>query len=917
MKRLSIFFAALMACTLSFAQTDYSTTYTSNVTLTAGTNASAAKIVIGDNTYDGVKAGTSSKAGVISITVPANMTNLHIHAIAWKGVTGASVSITSGTEGVTCTPAALTLANNAGITNNSPFTISGDMLEDYYFNVALTGVTSETTLTLTCDKRFVVFGVNAVAAQAVEATAIALDKTTLELEQYKSAKLEATLTPAEATTAIAWTSSAEDVATVGSNGIVTTLGVGTAIITATAGELTATCNVTVNAATVFTCAQIVEKAESLKGGAVMENGKYVVRGFVTALQGTPSSDMSKYKNYSVWMADTKDGGKVFEAFQVAPADGKTIAEVGNYVEVIGDITKYIDKSENITIETVGKGAATISILPNKYVVAATANNDAMGTVTGAGLYDENAEVTVTATAKQGYRFMGWNNGETNTTLTFTAADTTLVANFQSVANTFAYGLESELSEDGTELDVIYELNNNAKAVQIIVMNGEDVVETFDCEGITKGMHMETINTSTLPKNVKLTWKVEITDIANEAVAELGINYSFYHPSTVDIDLNPENETFGLILCNEAMHVAKGKKGYQSSNFGAGIFAFTPDFEPIANGEKPGFNGGNEFVEKDATGTSYVPRRIRISKDGRIFVTSLGANGTYLWEVNPKNMDEWTPVMTGTADEQYELVDAEGNFIAGPNAGFDVRGEGENLQLLMLSANKSGFGYAPAGYKCSEYNLGTATTWNQTRTRAIFDGIYGINPAGVQVQYDAEGGVWFASNRATTKDNEPGLVHFNAAGIEDYKELRNNTKNAGFRFNHDFTKVVIGTNGKIGTIYAVSKDADGKPVLTEEMQINMATAGTNLNDFAWDYANNLYVVSNSGEKIVAYALPHAADTKVATPAASKYAFTIGGIGTYVDNTDANNATVTEKIVRDGQVLIIRDGKTYNMMGQIVE
>lgn len=67
MKKLSILFAALMACTLSFAQTDYSKTYTSNAALKAGDNASAAKIVIGETTVDGMKAGTSKNAGAIKI----------------------------------------------------------------------------------------------------------------------------------------------------------------------------------------------------------------------------------------------------------------------------------------------------------------------------------------------------------------------------------------------------------------------------------------------------------------------------------------------------------------------------------------------------------------------------------------------------------------------------------------------------------------------------------------------------------------------------------------------------------------------------------------------------------------------------------------------------------------------------------
>ena len=349
MKRLSIFWAAIMACTMSFAQTDYSTTYTSNVAVAAGENASAVKVSIGGTEYDGMKAGTAKKAGSVKITVPANMTNLHIHAIAWKGETGAEVAI----EGATCMPAKLTLAANDSISNNPPFTIiSGEMSEDYYFNVALAGVTKETPLTLSCSKRFVIFGVNAVAAQAVEATGIALDTQTLELKQYQSAKLNATLTPADATTIVAWTSSDETVATVGSNGVVSAVGVGTAIITATAGAVSATCEVTVKAAAALTCAEVVELAKDLKDNEVLSGGKRIVRGYVTEYYKDPAADFKKYGNYSVYMADTKDGGKVFEAYRVKPVDGKTIVKVGDFVEVIGEITKY-----NGTIETVGNGAS--------------------------------------------------------------------------------------------------------------------------------------------------------------------------------------------------------------------------------------------------------------------------------------------------------------------------------------------------------------------------------------------------------------------------------------------------------------------------------------------------------------------------------------------------------------------------------
>lgn len=193
----------------------------------------------------------------------------------------------------------------------------------------------------------------------VAATGIALSETSLSKEQYKRATLVATLTPAEATTEVVWSSSDEKVATV-SNGVVTMVGVGKATITAKAGEgVTATCDVTVSEPTILTCAQAAEKALAVgANNEVAADGKYVIRGYVIKLVGTPSSDFSKHGNYSFWMADDKSATEgTFEAFQVKPKDGATIVEVGDYVEIVGDLTKF-----KTTAETVGKGNATAEII---------------------------------------------------------------------------------------------------------------------------------------------------------------------------------------------------------------------------------------------------------------------------------------------------------------------------------------------------------------------------------------------------------------------------------------------------------------------------------------------------------------------------------------------------------------------------
>ena len=456
-------------------------------------------------------------------------------------------------------------------------------------------------------------------------------------------------------------------------------------------------------------------------------------------------------------------------------------------------------------------------------------------------------------------------------------------------NPYAFGLESKLSADKETLTVTYRLNNsNATSVNVLVYNGEEVVATV-AGTTTIGKNTVEVATADLPGGVELTWSVEVNGTSVKAPTQETKIYSIYHPSSVDIDNNPENPTFGMLLVNEAMQSVKTttkETPYISKGFGAGIFAFTPSFDLMPNGELPGYNGGKTF----STATNmFAPRRIRFSKDGRIFATAQDGSGEYLWEINPENLNEWTTVFQGTNDG-YTLKDAEGNFIAGTNSGFDVRGEGENLQLLMLSASLPG---AQVGsFKCHTYDLGTATTWATAPTKEIPGANYMLVTNQSNVQFDKDGGVWYISYRGTTTEKEPGLVHINKDGVEDYKELRHMTRNAGFRFNHDFTKVIIaGNNGasKKATIYAISEDANGAPVLTQETVIDMSAVGANLNDFAWDYAGNLYACGNSSEKLAAWAMPYSGE--VETPAAAKYAFQLEGEAVEYTEIVMSNLVVT--------------------------
>lgn len=112
------------------------------------TNGSACTV----NGIAGIKVGTSKKGGSLSITIPANTTDLTFYCAAWKGGNNTSVTVTTSPAITFSSP--ITLAADDGISNNSPFTLSGDDA-DFKFDYSLSNVSAQTVITLSANSRFV------------------------------------------------------------------------------------------------------------------------------------------------------------------------------------------------------------------------------------------------------------------------------------------------------------------------------------------------------------------------------------------------------------------------------------------------------------------------------------------------------------------------------------------------------------------------------------------------------------------------------------------------------------------------------------------------------------------------------------------------------------------------------------------
>ncbi|MCD8001778.1 MAG: S-layer homology domain-containing protein, partial [Oscillospiraceae bacterium] len=110
-----------------------------------------------------------------------------------------------------------------------------------------------------------------VSAKTIDVTSVTLDQTAAELTVGDTLTLTATVLPKNATDpTVTWKSGKASVATVDENGVVTALKAGTAVITATVGDYSATCTVTVTAKEVAStgAALNVESVMVAVGGTV-------------------------------------------------------------------------------------------------------------------------------------------------------------------------------------------------------------------------------------------------------------------------------------------------------------------------------------------------------------------------------------------------------------------------------------------------------------------------------------------------------------------------------------------------------------------------------------------------------------------------------------------------------------------------
>ena len=90
----------------------------------------------------------------------------------------------------------------------------------------------------------------------------------------------------------------------------------------------------------------------------------------------------------------------------------------------------------LLIDDVTITASTAPPAPTQYTITVSSNNTAMGTVSGGGTYNQGATATLTATPNSGYRFVRWQDNNTQNPRTVTVnANATYTAYFEAIPPT--------------------------------------------------------------------------------------------------------------------------------------------------------------------------------------------------------------------------------------------------------------------------------------------------------------------------------------------------------------------------------------------------------------------------------------------------------------------------------------------------
>ena len=472
----------------------------------------------------------------------------------------------------------------------------------------------------------------------------------------------------------------------------------------------------------------------------------------------------------------------------------------------------------------------------KYTITASAANNTMGYVTGAGTYYVGETVTLKAVANSTYYFVNWSDGNTDATRTFTAtADVTLTANFAK-ASSRAWAYDLKMVEDGDNYKFSFNATTAANATLLFLdKEGNELYAAHEVGAVAAGANTISIEKAYFTRVKDVYWSVKMDGEAITSVAEITDQsrniYDFYNMQGVVVDNDPNSKKFGEIYIEMAKSGTTNGKAQT-----LGLFLLNQNLDVINTdpnvGIQPTMPSGYAL-----NGTNYTFQRLNIHPKTGDLVFSYGISSKpAVFAIDRENM---TSSVTNLLDGITGLTKTVAHC-------FDEDG---TLYVMDI-----------VSYKGTIYKIkdGVKSTFSAATGKYAADNI--------TMTSDGRGGLWVAQNRGQI-DACYQLAHVNSEGVTDwsiYDDQGGGTSSTGFTgystrgaLAYDVERHILaqGRNSTV-EVFQVAYDATtGVPTLTKiatTPQVNKA----NIDGLAFDYAGDLYVVNSGTEKFYKYTLPTA-------------------------------------------------------------
>ena len=511
-------------------------------------------------------------------------------------------------------------------------------------------------------------------------------------------------------------------------------------------------------------------------------------------------------------------------------------------------------------------------------------------------------------------------------------------------NPYAYNLSSTWNEETQELTVRFTLNahpnmklnpdgtinpdggqNSGQGIQIFAIDPDtkeqyyiygipgsyinerklagsyDYEYTVPIDGMSKDADVS--KRRPLPAGKNLTWGVVVqgknrTDQSEPIIVNDNIANRPYSPHGIAVNNDQNSPDFGSIYVTECTDGVSGNAtwGWLASSKGRSLLKYDPalKFQTSYRKHKDGDPNSELFSLRNANNL-LEPHRVRISDDGRIFVSSYNKNTSsgkpLVWELN-KTTGKFTPIIYNNTSYGHRVY------------GMDVKGSGSGIKILLCilleSTSNSSSKFQVYEYSLNslgnDKNTGTKLfqympgSTNQTVLTSCIDNKYFHYTDGlVNVRYGSANrsdiffglDFFYNSSVATTLVYYPSGAYgspkyFNRTGDGHYyggagfvPYVDKNTKTERVAMGRCYQRTGNENDGRL-QVYEIADIKNENENATPPYTKTINTRSI-VNDIAMDCAHNIYAVSftdgttgNGTGRLIAIAMPYDGKTTTIAP-----------------------------------------------------